>query len=71
MIELKYHYLEIGYESRDYSSIAVKITKKVRQSDIMCSEGRKKYILKINTHTQSEDDSNALVITRDRGVCKT
>ena len=50
MIELKYHYLEIGYESRDYSSIAVKITKKVRQSDIMCSEGRKKYILKINSN---------------------
>ena len=70
MIELKYHYLEIGYESRE-SSMAVKITKKVRQSYIMCSEGRKKRILKINTHTQSEDDSNALVMTRDRGVCKT
>ena len=51
--------------------MAVKITKKDRQSDIMCSEGRKKRILKINTHTQSEDDSNALVMTRDRGVCKT
>lgn len=31
----------------------------------------RKHILKINTHTQLEDDSNALVMTRDRGICKT
>ena len=31
----------------------------------------RKHILKINTHTQLEDDSNALVMTRDRRICKT